>query len=112
MNLIWKFEPKRITYDFAQGNIKAINTVFGNKNENIILNLKLLQFMAYINAIEFYKKIKDSYKTDFVNFFEYFEDTWLNKEDESKSKYPFSLWKYEGKTDLESSRAELISKKS
>ena len=37
LNLIWKFEPKRITYDFAQGNIKAINKVFGNKNEKYLV---------------------------------------------------------------------------
>ena len=37
LNLIWKFEPKRITYDFAQGNIKAINKVFGNKNEKCLV---------------------------------------------------------------------------
>ena len=37
LNLVWKFHQKRITYDFAQGNIKAINNVFGNKEDNLLI---------------------------------------------------------------------------
>ena len=109
LNLVWKFQPKRITYDFAQGNIKAINNVFGNKDNDILiipclfhlvqswwkkmsklgfrkkeytkktkillLNLKLLPFMPYKNAVEFYCKIKEKYNIEYSNFFDYFEQT-------------------------------------
>ena len=76
----------------------------------LVLNLKLLP--SYKNASEFYCKIKEKYKVEYSNFFDYFEQTWLDLEDEDKSIYPFGLWKYEGKINLESSRSELISKKS
>ena len=46
---------------------------------------------------------------EYSNFFDYFEHTWLDPEDEDKSKYPFDIWKYEGKIDLKSIRSELIS---
>ena len=146
LKLIWKFNPLRITYDFAQGNIKAINNVFQDKDNNIViipclfhlvqawwkkmsklgfrkkeykkktqllmLNLKLLPFMTYKNAKDFYDKIKDSYNTDYSTFFDYFEQTWLDPEEENKSIYPFRLWKYEGKINLNTNRSELISQKS
>ena len=67
--------------------------------------------MPYKNALEFYCKIKEIYNVEYSNFFDYFEHTWLDPEEEDKSTYPFGLWKYEGKIDLESSRSELISKK-
>ena len=41
LNLIWKFQPKRITYDFAQGNIKAINNMVRNKDNDILIILCL-----------------------------------------------------------------------
>ena len=82
------------------------------KTKLLVLNLKLLPFMSYKNATEFYCKIKEEYKEVYCIFFDYFEQTWLDPDDEDKSRYPFCLWKYEGKIDLESSRSELlISKK-
>ena len=53
--------------------------------------------MSYKNAKDFYDKIKDSYNTDYSTFFDYFEQTWFDPEEENKSIYPFGLWKYEGK---------------
>ena len=37
LKLIWKFNPLRITYDFAQGNIKAINNVFQDDDNDIVI---------------------------------------------------------------------------
>ena len=62
-----------------------------------MLNLKLLPFMSYKNAKDFYDNIKDSYNTDYSTFFDYFEQTWFVPEEENKSIYPFGLQKYEGK---------------
>ena len=77
-----------------------------------MLNLKLLPFMSYKNAKDFYDNIKDSYNTDYSTFFDYFEQTWFVPEEENKSIYPFGLWKYEGKINLNTNRSELISQKS
>ena len=77
-----------------------------------MLNLKLLPFMAYKNVKNFYNKIKDFYNTDYSTFFDYFEQIWFYPEEENKSIYPFGLWKYEGKINLNTNRLELISQKS
>ena len=47
--------------------------------------------MPYKNALEFYCKIKEIYNVEYSNFFDYFEHTWLDPEEEDKSINPFGL---------------------
>ena len=40
--------------------------------------MKLLPFLEFDTAIEFYKKIKEEYMSnEYESFFEYFENTWM-----------------------------------
>ena len=51
---------------------------FVNKTKLIIFNSKLLPFLEFDTAIEFYKKIKEEYMSnEYESFFEYFENTWM-----------------------------------
>ena len=62
---------------------------YKKKTKILILNLKLLPFMPYKNALEFYFKIKEISNVEYSNFFDYFEQTWLDPEEEDNSIYPF-----------------------
>ena len=77
----------------------------------IILNLKLLPFMPLNSAINFYKKIKSEYDNVYKDFFVYFEITLLTLELNTKSKYDFNLWSYDGKFNAEKTRTQLIAEK-
>ena len=70
----------------------------------IILNLKLLPFMPLNSAINFYKKIKSEYDNVYKDFFVYFEITLLTLELNTKSKYDFNLWSYDGKFNAEKNK--------
>ena len=53
----------------------------------IIFNLKLLTFIDIDSAIEFYDTIKTTYDEEqFSEFFDYFETTWLNPNNDIKTK--------------------------
>ena len=67
------------------------------KTKALVINLKLLPFMNHDKALEFYKKIKNEYNKDFETFFEYFDDTWFNIEEDKDTRYDFSYWLYNGK---------------
>ena len=50
--------------------------------------MKLLRFLKYDIAIEFYKKIKDEFETEeYELFFDYFENTWMKINEESNVKF-------------------------
>ena len=67
------------------------------KTKVLVINLKLLPFMNHDKALEFYKEIKNEYNKDFETFFEYFDDTWFNIEEDKDTRYDFSYWLYNGK---------------
>lgn len=52
--------------------------------------------MNHDKALDFYQKIKNEYKNDFESFFEYFEDNWLNIEDNNATSFCY----YNGKLIL------------
>ena len=84
------------------------------KSRNLIFNLKLLPFMDIYNAREFYLSIKEYFSEEqFNEFYIYFEQTWLNMEDNDNVKYEFKTWSYYNKFDFKKARnKKLISQES
>ena len=71
--------------------------------------MKLLPFLKYDTAIEFYKKIKDEFKTEeYKLFFDYFENTRMKINEENNVKFDFDLWTYYGKFDFKANRKKLL----
>ena len=64
--------------------------------------------MNHDKALEFYKEIKNVYNKDFEAFFDYFEDSWFNLEEDKDIRYDLSFWSYDGKFNFDESRTELI----
>lgn len=85
-----------------------------HKTRNLIFNLKLIPFMSIENAREYYLKIKDYFNEDlFNNFYTYFEQTWLNLDENETVKFDFNIWSYYKKFDFKNARKKvLISKES
>ena len=76
----------------------------------LMLNMKLLPFLEKNKAREFYKLIKEEFSEEkYEAFYDYFENTWLNIDDNNKTKFDYELWSYCGKFDFENSRKEIIS---
>ena len=81
-----------------------------------MINLKLLAFMELKEAFKYYELIKsneDLQDERFESFFKYMETTWLgyfekkkNKEIYREGKYPFELWNYYDKLNLNSENEE------
>ena len=81
------------------------------KTRVLMINMQILPFLEKKKAIEFYKLIKDEFSEEkYEPFFDYFERTWLNIEDENaKTKIDFEIWSYTGKFDFKKSRKTLVS---
>ena len=81
-----------------------------------MINLKLLAFMKSKEAFQYYELIKsheDLQDERFELFFKYMETNWLdyfekkkNKEIYREGKYPFELWNYYDKLNLNSENEE------
>ena len=84
------------------------------KSQNLLFNLKLLPFMPIKQAREFYLKVKEYFDEEiFENFYNYFERTWLNIDENETVKFDFNLWTYYEKFDFKKERNKfLISKQS
>ena len=81
---------------------------FVNKTKLIIFNLKLLPFLEFDTAIEFYKKIKEKYMSnEYQSFLKYFENTWMKINENNNVKFEFDLWSYYGKFDFKSNRKKI-----
>ena len=86
------------------------------KTKFLMINLKLLAFMELKEAFKYYELIKsneDLQDERFESFFKYMETTWLgyfekkkNKEIYREGKYPFELWNYYDKLNLNSENEE------
>ena len=89
------------------------------KTKFLIINLKLLPFMELKEAFKYYELIKshkDLQDERFELFFKYIDNTWLgyfektkNKEIYKKGKYPFELWNYYDKLNLNSEKEDVKS---
>jgi hypothetical protein len=59
--------------------IRPKKKIIINKTRFLIFNLKLLPFLNYGKALEFYLKLKEEFKCyEIESFFGYLENTWIN----------------------------------
>ena len=63
-----------------------------------------------INQVrEFYIKIKEYFDEEiFENFYNYFERTWLNIDENETVKFDFNLWSYYDKLDFKKERNNFL----